>query len=304
MTATFIVNKTGNTALGKAYRDKVVDPGTAFVYDLGKAFSYPTAGAPTNGAVIKDLDFTANDASFVGSGTLPTYAGGGLDFTSASDATQVIQTPTNVLAGINASKYWAFLAYVKMPSDSDFGSMTLNANNNIFLGTSGAAINVSGGLFHIGWQLAGSTTRRVYFWRGLTGSTFEAVTIDDAAGASAFVGTVVQILYAYLPDGSVIARLKNAASSKSSTRAAGQATNSADISGKYLSSGLVETNRAAGTAKKFRLYRQGLVDLTVAGALLDPPAGVTALVNPGTVATVDVTAWADRDWARNGARFT
>lgn len=285
-TAVITIDQPGSVALGKIYRDKTVSDATALLYDMGKEYSFPRQGTPANNDPINDLSYSERTGSFVGQSTFPTFAGGGLDFSGAANATQIVKSPTNVLGGINTNKYWAAIAYIKLPTDADFASATLNANNSIINCSSASAINASGGLFTLGYSLV-STTRRLYVQRGLTATTLEQTNIDTAAGGGSgnlapFLGTVVQVLIGYKPDGSVIVRLKNASTSFTTTRAAGQAANTADISGKYISAGLLETNRPAGTAKNFRFGRLQIEDLTVTGA---PSAS-------------ELDAWADACWTR------
>lgn len=289
-TATFIVGAPGSTSLGKVYRDLSVSDATAFLYDLGKEYSFPAQDNPSNGDPINDLSYAEKQASFVGSDTVPVFSGGGLDFSDASDATQIIRTPSNILAGINAGKYWAALHYIKLPTWADFTAMA-NANNSIVGYMSGAAINVSGGLMELNLSYAGGTTARMAIRRGTANATFDTISIDAtseiAGNLAPFLGTVTQILVAYTDDGLVRVRLRNEASTYLRPPTAG-AANAADISAKYASFGLRETNRPVGTAKNFSIYRAQLEDLTVDGA----PDGNA------------LDAWADADWTRNSARFS
>lgn len=271
--------ETTDTTLPRPGRDAVeAADATAFVYDAGKAYSWASQAAPTNGAAVNDLSREAANASFVTSGTGPTFAGEGFDFAGVTAAaSHMVQTPTTVLVDIAAAtnQYWASCQYYKLPLEADWPS----SQGVIGSYTSAAAMNTAG-LFQLEMHVNGAND--VMIARiGRTGATSTA--LESATGALApFYGTVTQILVWRDATG-IHMRLKNATNEYTINGAVGS-KNTDTIGGKYGAFGVLPFLRPTGNARNFRFYRAWLENLDA---------------SLRTATTV-----ADADWTRNGPRFS
>lgn len=91
-------------------------------------FSRPAAGAPANNSAIRDISEHANGRFVLGSGSAPTYAGGGFDFSgcTALNSNAYVEAPAAVSADLYASQtgsgnqYYLMWGWFKLPAEADW----------------------------------------------------------------------------------------------------------------------------------------------------------------------------------------
>jgi len=267
----------------------VANSGVRFLADLAFPWCYPggdpatrpAAGAPSNGALVRDVAELANGSVALPAGSIG-FAGGGLDMTNVqinSNTPAGIVIPASVAADIATAyggKVQRFLVatYVKLPLLADWTSGTFS-----FLGDK--TFNAGPSLIAINEAAAGALNLR----RQNGAGTADNISITPAA---ADYGSVAQVA-AYRTDTGIGFRLRSAAGTVLQTAAVGADNNQAFgtnvINLGYSTAfpgGLGGAVMTVGALKGLRVYRAFIENLARSGR--------------------DPVAVLDADWARQQAR--
>ena len=252
--------------------------GVRFLFDLAQKFSWASLAAPTaDGQVVGDVAERANGVFNTPGSPLPTYAGGGLDFSPCTATGHNVTVPAAVCADLNASQYFLACLYMKLPSSANWNTnaalVSLMANGL----TSGYASGTD--LLSIGQANGGTLS----FRRQTNGATIDAI---NATPNAAHYGNVCQIAF-WRNATEQRARLKNASATVLSSALASGSSNAASIAAVQPKLGLTASFTSVGassyaTARAMRLYRGFIENLATSGR------------DPMTVL--------DADWTRVAAR--
>lgn len=129
----------GATALGKSVRDPLIlgsNEGIRHAIDLDFDFSYPggplagrpTAGAPSDEAILYDIAERANGRFDLLSGQTVTYQGGGFDYSAITSNIGAFceipsSAPADIWSTVNGnSQYFLFCLYMRLPLKAEYPS--------------------------------------------------------------------------------------------------------------------------------------------------------------------------------------
>lgn len=281
-----------DTSLPIDHRDLVVDDlaGVRFVFDTGDPYSFPSQGAPANGAIIRDLaDISAPGAFRLGAGKAIGYVGGGLDFSTYSTAGGFqpcyVEIPAAVLAniwggGAPTAQQFLVAMYLRLPTLPNWNALGIVLPFFQSGATTGGypseADLVS---FGMGPGTAPGTLTARRQTNG--GATVDAFSITPGA---LDYGAIVQLAFWRTAAGQGF-RLKSVNSNILLPGAVGS-NNTGDFSGKLAKFGVGPAfwGSAAASSYNWRLYRGLIENLLLSGR--DPAAVL------------------DADWTRFLARMT
>ena len=287
---------TGDTGLASL---PPVDPvltgansGVRFLFDLGFGACYPggafdgraAPGNPANSALVEDMSGNGDGQAVIASGQTVTYAGGGFDFSAVTANNSFVEGPAAVSADLFAQQHFMFVAYVKLPSDSDWATVAA-VRPFVSVGDGNYGPSVPG-VAALGMSTSGGT-KFLAMARQTNGSTLQTVNLTLPSG---YVGTITQVA-CWRNASQCGVSMRNATEGRTSTTAAASTANVGDFSAvkpKFgvgpngWSASLATGNDAA--ASNFRLYRGFVENLNRSSR--DP---LTVL---------------DADWTRFAARVT
>lgn len=287
---------TGDTSLANL---PPVDPlltgsnsGVRFLFDLAFGACYP-GGAfdgraapanPTNSALVEDMSGNGDGQAVIASGQTVSYAGGGFDFTALTANNSFVEGPAAVSADLFAQQQFMFVAYVKLPSDSDWASV---AAVRPFVSVADGSFGVSvPGIMALGMSTV-SAVKYLSMSRQTSGATLATLNLTLPAG---YTGTIAQVA-GWRTSTQTGVSVRNATAGRTTQTAAvgsANADNFSAIKPKFgvgpngWSSGLGTGNDA--NASNFRLYRGFVENLNRSGR--------------------DPTTVLDADWTRFAARVT
>ncbi len=252
--------------------------GVLSLFDTAYAGSY-AGGSPANGAVVKDIsgvtgDGVVNRIGAVSGTQLPTFAGGGFDFSGVDTVGGTVDMPSAIAEHIagQTNGYFLLMGYVRFPSNADWAATVTSTSQPIWSFATEAN----------GWQ---SGAELAMLHMANPSGVGPRLSVQIANGASyqgiTYVptvrdfGNVCQVAVYRTASGAYL-RVQSPTFTTVMTAAAGAKTTKSFTGRKWhlgIGSAFWPTQMTA--MKNFRLYRGAAVDLEAAG-ISDPTAALNA----------------------------
>lgn len=259
--------------LEKLKRDPLLSKdngGVRFIFDAGFPFSYP-GGAPTNGALVKDVAEIADGSFVLFPGQVVGFNGNGFDFSTLTpseplDADNYVNGGANSWNGIFEHQEYLVCIYIRLPSAADWqvpSIMPFFASSNIGYGSEADPVTI-----------CFSNLKRFEARRQTGINSQEPITLEPNPD---HYGKVCQVAFWRNANG-IGFRIKGEQSVAKRTAAAG-VMNTANFSAcrpKFGSPPPYTTGTTTGSqsTRKFRLYRGFLENLKLSSR--DPEAVLDA----------------------------
>lgn len=176
--------------------DDDYDGGVRFVGDFGLPWCYGGTSPVPADSVVRDIAERGADGAIRWSGAAPIMAGGGVDFSTATQRNCMIEIPASVASALwgNGQQFLICL-YLKLPTEAEFWNTTAN-RYVLQWATSGVSWTAGGPeLVSIAFQTAAAPVRQLIAYRGKGPTAVDICSITSNVTLAPHLGQVCQIAF-------------------------------------------------------------------------------------------------------------